>query len=98
MQVYCGKDYAQMSRKVANILSAQIILKPDSVLGLATGSTPIGAYDLLVKWCNRGDLDFSHDKYKYDCSIKCANYGMDLEVLLKQLYIMNKKLSQKIPA
>lgn len=52
----------------------------------------------MPKYFIRGDLDFSHDKYKYDCNVKCANYGMDLEVLLKQLYIMNKKLSQKIPA
>ena len=47
MRIYLTKDYDAMSRKAANIISAQIILKPDSVLGLATGSTPIGLYRQL---------------------------------------------------
>ena len=47
MRVYRAKDYNDMSRKAANIISAQIILKPNSVLGLATGSTPI---ELTVSW------------------------------------------------
>lgn len=59
MKVYVGEDYKGMSRKAANIISAQVILKPDSVLGLATGSTPIGTYEQLVEWCKKGDLDFS---------------------------------------
>jgi glucosamine-6-phosphate deaminase len=70
MRIYRAKDYDDMSRKAANIISAQIILKPDCVLGLATGSTPIGAYKQLVEWYNKGDLDFSEvttvnlDEYK----------------------------------
>ena len=40
MKIIRANDYADMSRKAANILSAQIILKPDCVLGLATGGTP----------------------------------------------------------
>ena len=44
MRIIRVKDYQQMSRDAANIISAQVILKPDSVLGLATGSSPIGAY------------------------------------------------------
>ena len=54
-----ARDYDDMSRKVANIISAQVILKPNCVLGLATGSTPIGAYQQLVEWYKKGDLDFS---------------------------------------
>ena len=54
--------YQTMSRKAANILSAQIILKPNSVLGLATGSTPIGMYKQLVIWYEKGDLDFAQIK------------------------------------
>ena len=42
MRIYHAKDYADMSRKAANIVSAQVIMKPNCVLGLATGSTPIG--------------------------------------------------------
>lgn len=59
-----------MSRKAANIISAQVIMKPDCVLGLATGSTPIGLYQQLVAWYEKGDLDFSEvrtvnlDEYK----------------------------------
>lgn len=59
MKIYETKDYQDMSRKAANILSAQVILKPDSVLGLATGSSPIGTYDQLVEWYNKNDIDFS---------------------------------------
>ena len=59
MKIIRTKDYQDMSRKAANIISAQMILKDDSVLGLATGSTPIGIYDQLVDWYKKGDLDFS---------------------------------------
>lgn len=59
MRIIVTKDYKDMSRKAANIISAQIITKPDCVLGLATGSSPIGTYDQLVEWYEKGDLDFS---------------------------------------
>lgn len=59
MKIIRTKDYRDMSRKAANIISAQMILKDDSVLGLATGSTPIGTYDQLIDWYKKGDLDFS---------------------------------------
>lgn len=62
MRIYKAKDYEDLSRKAANIISAQVILKPDCVLGLATGSTPIGTYKQLIEWYNRGDLDFSETK------------------------------------
>ena len=70
MKIYKAKDYKDMSRKAANIISAQVIMKPNCVLGLATGSTPIGTYDQLVEWYNKRDLDFSEvttvnlDEYK----------------------------------
>ena len=59
MKIIRAKDYADMSRKAANIISAQVIMKPNCVLGLATGGTPVGAYAQLVDWYNKGDLDFS---------------------------------------
>lgn len=62
MKVFKMKDYEQMSRKAASIMAAQIIAKPDSVLGLATGSTPIGMYKELIKGYEAGDLDFSQIK------------------------------------
>lgn len=70
MVIYRASDYASMSRKAANIISAQVIMKPDCVLGLATGSTPIGTYKQLIEWYRKGDLDFSKvtsvnlDEYK----------------------------------
>lgn len=70
MKIYEAVDYKDMSRKAANIISAQVILKPDCVLGLATGSSPVGIYDQLVEWYEKGDLDFSQvtsvnlDEYK----------------------------------
>ena len=50
--------YDQMCHKAANLISARIILKADSVLGFATGSTPLGIYKILVDWYNQSDLDF----------------------------------------
>lgn len=70
MRFLKGKDYKDASRKAANIISAQIIMKPNCVLGLATGSSPIGAYNQLIDWYKKGDLDFSEvstinlDEYK----------------------------------
>ena len=52
--------YEKLSRQAANIISAQVILKPDSVLGLATGSSPLGTYKQLIKWYEKGDIDFSN--------------------------------------
>ena len=49
MRIIETKDYNDMSKKAANILSAQVIMKPDCVLGLATGSTPIGTYEKGMK-------------------------------------------------
>lgn len=62
MKLYRAKDYKDMSRKAANIISAQVIMKPDCVLGLATGSTPIGTYQQLIDWYKKGDLDFKDVK------------------------------------
>ncbi len=60
MRIIKVKDYGQMSRAAANIISAQVILKPDCVLGLATGSSPVGTYQQLIEWFRKGDLDFAH--------------------------------------
>ena len=59
MKIICAKDYSDLSRKAANIISAQVILKPESVLGLATGSSPLGVYRQLILWYEKGDLDFA---------------------------------------
>ncbi len=70
MRIYKVKDYEEMSRRAAGMIAAQVIMKPDSVLGLATGSTPVGIYRHLIEWYRGGDLSFSEvttvnlDEYK----------------------------------
>ena len=92
MKIIKAKDYQDMSRKAANIISAQVILKPDCVLGLATGSTPIGAYENLVNWYQKGDLDFSGvttvnlDEYK----------GLTRDNDQSYYYFMNEHLFSKV--
>ncbi|MDE6181769.1 MAG: glucosamine-6-phosphate deaminase [Eubacteriales bacterium] len=62
MVLHRAKDYNDMSRKAANVISAKVIIKPDSVLGLATGSSPEGTYKQLIEWHKKGDIDFSKTK------------------------------------
>ena len=70
MKIIHAKDYYYMSRMAANIISAQVIMKPHCALGLATGSTPLGTYEQLIHWYQKGDVDFSQvstinlDEYK----------------------------------
>jgi glucosamine-6-phosphate deaminase len=59
MRILETESYEKMSALAAGIIGAQILLKPDCVLGLATGSSPIGTYQELVKNCEKGILDFS---------------------------------------
>ena len=62
MKICVAKDYNEMSRKAENVIGAQVIMKPNCVLGLATGSSPIGTYKELIKRYEEGDLDFSQVK------------------------------------
>ena len=70
MRIYQEADYEAMSRRAANLISAEVIRQPDCVLGLATGSTPIGTYKQLTVWNQRGDFSFKEvrtvnlDEYK----------------------------------
>ncbi len=59
MRIIKTADYNEMSKVAANIIAAQMILKPNSVLGFATGSSPIGTYEELIKKYENGDIDFS---------------------------------------
>ncbi len=81
-------SYDKLSRKAANIISAQIISKPDCVLGLATGSSPIGTYKNLIESYNNGDLDFSEVT-----SINLDEYvGLDGSNDQSYRYFMNNNL------
>ncbi|MEF9918885.1 MAG: glucosamine-6-phosphate deaminase [Eubacterium sp.] len=69
MKIYKVENYEALSQKAASIIAAQIFLKPECTLGLATGSTPEGLYANLVDWCAMGQLDFSNV-----CSINLDEY------------------------
>ena len=60
MRIYREKDYDAMSRRMAQIIAAEITHNPACVLGLATGSTPEGAYKYLVDWHKQGCLSFKN--------------------------------------
>ena len=59
MRIIIANDYNDMSKKAANMAAAQILLKPNSVLGLATGSTPIMTYKYLIKLFNDETISFN---------------------------------------
>ncbi len=92
MRVIVAKDYEELSKKAANIISSQITLKPNSVLGLATGSTPIGTYRELVRLYNEGNISFKEvvtfnlDEY----------YGLDSNNQQSYAYYMNQQLFNHI--
>lgn len=92
MKIYAARDYNDLSRKAANIISAQVIMKPNAVLGLATGSTPIGAYRQLVEWYKKGDIDFSQT-----LSVNLDEYkGLSGEHDQSYRYFMNRNLFDHI--
>lgn len=85
MRIIRTKDYEDMSRKAANIIGALVVTKPDCVLGLATGSSPIGTYRNLVEGYKNGDLDFSRVK-----SVNLDEYkGLPKENEQSYFYFMN---------
>ena len=92
MQIVSCVDYADMSRKAARIIAAQVTLKPHCVLGLATGSTPIGTYKELIRFHLEEELDFSNvttvnlDEY----------YGLSPEHEQSYRYFMRQNLFDHI--
>lgn len=59
MNTIVAKDYNELSKIAANIAAEQVISKPESVLGFATGSTPLGMYEALVKLCLKQNVSFA---------------------------------------
>ena len=88
MRFFEVDSYKAMSKKAADIIAAQIILKPNSVLGFATGSTPIGTYCNLIEMNKNGDVDFSE--------VRTVNldeyYGLDASHEQSYRYFMNDHL------
>ena len=84
--------YEKLSRQAANIISAQVIIKPDCVLGFATGSSPLGTYKQLINWYNKGDIDFSGVT-----SVNLDEYvGLDGSSDQSYRYFMNKNFFEHI--
>lgn len=96
MRIVVVANYEMMSAKAAQIIVSQIILKPEAIIGLATGSTPEGMYKDLVKFENEGLVDmqsvvtFNLDGY----------YGIDVKDKQSYHYYMHKHLFDhvKIPS
>jgi len=92
MKFIKAKDYNDMSRKAANIISAQIIMKENCTLGLATGSSPIGTYNQLIDCYKNGDLDFAKVK-----AINLDEYkGLSKDNKQSYYYFMHHNLYQYI--
>ena len=88
MQFIKVENYEQLSEKAAQIIADVVVSKPDCVLGLATGSSPIGTYKKLIEWNKDGKLDFSKVM-----SINLDEYeGLDGEHDQSYRYFMNNNL------
>lgn len=92
MRVIICKDYDEVSRKSAQIVAGQVTIKPNCTLGLATGSTPLGTYNNLIKMYEDGDLDFSSvTTYNLD-----EYYPLDADNDQSYHYYMNENFFSKI--
>ena len=88
MQFIKVENYDMLSEKAAEIIADVVISKPDCVLGLATGSSPIGTYKKLIEWNKEGKVDFSKTM-----SINLDEYeGLDGEHDQSYRYFMNNNL------
>jgi len=92
MRIIITKDFEDMSRRAAHILAGQLIMKPESVLGIATGSTPIGTYKNLISMYREHLISFEHavtfnlDEY----------YGLDASSDQSYRYFMEENLFKHV--
>ncbi len=92
MKFIKADSYEHLSRIAADIISSQVILKPNCVLGLATGSSPLGTYANLADKCAKGELDFTNVT-----SVNLDEYaGLDGTNDQSYRYFMNTNLFSKI--
>ena len=92
MKIIKVKNYEELSRTAATIIAGTILSKPDCILGLATGSSPVGTYDQLAAMYEDGILDFSHVK-----SVNLDEYvGLDGSNDQSYRYFMNKNLFSRV--
>lgn len=92
MRIIKAKTYEEMSQQAANIIAGYLNIIPDCVLGLATGSTPLGTYEKLVEYNKNNRVDFSEvrtvnlDEYK----------GLPSDNEQSYRYYMNKNLFSQV--
>ncbi|MDR5659833.1 glucosamine-6-phosphate deaminase [Serpentinicella sp. ANB-PHB4] len=92
MQIEIVKDYEALSKKAANIIASQIVLKPQGVIGLATGSTPVGTYKELIRMNKEGLISFSNiTSFNLD-----EYYGLGADDDQSYHYFMNENLFNAI--
>ncbi|MCB2293065.1 glucosamine-6-phosphate deaminase [Clostridium algoriphilum] len=92
MRIIVMDNYDEMSKRAALMITSQVMLKPDSVLGLATGDTPLGMYKELIKLYNKKEVDFKEVRtFNLD-----EYYGINRENLQSYYYFMNSNLFNSI--
>ena len=92
IQVFVAKDYDALSAKAAAIVSGEINKKAHFILGLATGTSPIGLYTDLAELNAEGKVDFSGvTTYNLD-----EYYPIAPEHDQSYRYFMNKYLFNKV--
>ena len=92
MRILETNSYEEMSLLAARMIGAQVLLKPDCVLGLATGTSPLGPYSELVKDCKAGILDFSRVR-----TVNLDEYcGLAADHVQSYRYFMNTNLFHHI--
>ncbi|HEY4543605.1 MAG TPA: glucosamine-6-phosphate deaminase, partial [Tissierellaceae bacterium] len=99
MKIYIEDNYEKVSKRAALIMASQIVLKPDSVLGLATGSTPIGMYEELIAMYKRGEIDFSNittfnldEYYKLPIENENSYYSFMMNTLFNHINIKKENV------
>lgn len=88
MKLITVGSYEELSQKAAEAILAEVKAKPKCVLGLATGSTPTGAYDILKKACAGGEASFANVR-----TVNLDEYiGLPGDSMQSYRYYMNEKL------
>jgi len=92
MKIITVDSYEELGSRAADVMGAQVIMKPNCVLGLATGSTPLSLYQELIRRNKEGILDFSRVR-----TVNLDEYvGLGIESDQSYIYFMRKSLFEHI--
>ncbi|HCH74482.1 MAG TPA: glucosamine-6-phosphate deaminase [Clostridiales bacterium] len=91
MKIIITKNYEEMSDKAFEVMKEVVVNKPDAVLGLATGTTPIGLYKRMIEDCKKGT------SYKNIKTVNLDEYkGLDYSSDQSYVYFMRDNLFDHI--